>query len=202
MLQNAPSAGLFTPAFFSQKPLTREETHALHLYQGVDYSVINMLLRHPHAFHASFSFRRHHQVASLINRLDTAMAKHHIKQPLIVYRGLSTAIPIAAARRMTGTVFHDPAFVSTTLDLAKALAFSQEGGTLMRIILPTASQAICMDTIEDLDESELLLARNGRFRILSAGEQTIREPEHGTSPETIHRRLVINLCLLPEEQQP
>ena len=101
-------------------------------------------------------------------------------------------LDIKKARRLSGTIFQDPVFTSTSLDPTHAAIFTNS--TLMRIVLPTGSRAISMDTIEDIGEKELLLARNGRFRILSTGELLTKAQEHGTKS----RQIVLTLYLLPE----
>ena len=191
---NAPPVELFWPAYISVvAPLTNDETYALNQYQGVDYSAINLALRSSRAFIKRFGSRRFAEVSRLTGLLDTALNKCRLKHPVVVYRGLNMPLlDIKKARRLSGTIFQDPGFTSTSLDPTHAAIFTNS--TLMRIVLPTGSRAISMDTIEDIGEKELLLARNGRFRILSTGELLTKAQEHGTKS----RQIVLTLYLLPE----
>lgn len=104
-----------------------------------------------------------------IAHLDAAIAKTSVPNDIMVTRGfhhegLLTAMK--SGKDLTGDVFHDNAFVSTSVNASGGFG----GGIKMRIHVPKGAKGAYMDGKMKLTkfpgETELLLGRDSNFRIV------------------------------------
>lgn len=131
----------------------------------------------PGAFQMSDQMRSGHftpEMRGRIEDIDSLMAESRLRDPIEVYRGvdrlggLRPDEAISAGRNLVGREFTDKAFVSATTDAEHGSWF---GSTVMRIHVPPGTRAIRMadraGTERDAKESEILLNRGLKFRILA-----------------------------------
>ena len=122
------------------------------------------------------SFNRHMreggggpELEAMADDIDSAMRDSVLTQPIEVLRGLEFG-SIGQPGTLRGTEFSDKAFASTTTDMDHARAF---GIAVMRIKVPAGISAIRMaDRDSDMVESEILLDRDLRYRIVGEEVET------------------------------
>ncbi len=102
------------------------------------------------------------KMAAYAEEIDAAMAESKLPAPIRVLRGIQ-ASAIGTPGQLEGVEFVDRAFTSTTVDDKHAEAF----GSTMSITVPAGVSAIRMaDRDPDLPESEILLDRGLRYRVV------------------------------------
>lgn len=113
-----------------------------------------------------------------IHNLDSAIDKAPpTAQAFDAFRLADSALLYAHAPRLVGCELQDLGFLDVTFDPAVAAGYlSGEHPVLVRITAPVGTKAFPMFQTNDNDESDLLLARGTRFRVLSAGPATANAP--------------------------
>jgi len=140
---------------------TDPELDAVLVYQQYAHTAINQELRHGAS---DPKMRRHAEnLQSLINRSEP------IEHPIQVVRGISGGDAfLGPVGSRTGKTFTDNGFVSTTAS-PRVLRDRFSGDTKLSIKVPAGSKAIRMmsDTVEGLDEREILLPAGTKFKVVS-----------------------------------
>lgn len=133
---------------------TPEEEEAMMAYKATEHVEINDDLRL-----AGYS------ESDYVDYMDALLARSKLDQPAIVYRG--TDWDVFEEDDLTDSIITDKAFVSTTLTRETAERFAD--GALLEIRVPQGAQAINMEqwSIASGSESELLLQRGSKFRVIS-----------------------------------
>jgi SPP1 gp7 family putative phage head morphogenesis protein len=140
--------------------LTPEQNEALRQYKGDVFYEINQDLRE--GGYIEDDYRE-----AIANQVDAAMAKARLTESVTVFRGADIDILDYEDADMTGSVFQDSAFVSTTLNEKMAGRFAD--GLIMEIRLPEGSRGLWMEhwKVEGVgSESEILLPRGSRFNVV------------------------------------
>jgi hypothetical protein len=110
-----------------------------------------------------------------IDALDDLFEETSLSEPVIVYRGTSLrSLERQGVSLTPGTVFEDPAYMSTSTDQSVIESFAEgsENVALMEIAVPKGTQGIYVESItENPDEFELLLNRGHSLRIISVIEE-------------------------------
>ena len=109
------------------------------------------------------------ELTARVRRLDAAIAKSEVKEPLVVWRGASSH---RWDNLQAGEIREQQAFVSTTL-AEQQQDFKEHAW--IKIHVPAGTKAIYMDKLDQLedhaDEAELLLARKIKLKILSVAKR-------------------------------
>jgi hypothetical protein len=113
-----------------------------------------------------------------IHNLDSAIAKADpTPQVFDAFRLADSALLHAHAPRLVGCELQDLGFLDVTFDPAVAEGYlSGEHPVLVRITAPAGTRAFPIFQTNDNNESDLLLARGTRFRVLSAEAATNEAP--------------------------
>jgi hypothetical protein len=99
------------------------------------------------------------EVQKIIDEMDAAMKLTELKEPLMVFRGVSGAIIQDAG---VGGIVTDPIYWSTAVDPQQAKKFARsEGSVLLHIELPKGTNCIA----ENATETEVLLPRNTAIQV-------------------------------------
>lgn len=116
----------------------------------------------------------------LVRNLDSAIAQSDpVGQPFDCYRVADSALLHAHAPRLVGCELQDLGFLDVTFDPAVAQGYvSGEHPVLIRITAPTGTRAFPIFQTNDHGESDLLLARGTRFRVLAATPAAPGAPMH------------------------
>jgi hypothetical protein len=100
-----------------------------------------------------------------VKQLDRLFKRHRTTRDIVVHRGIrsldsfNTDLDVS----LEGLEWSDPAYFSTSADKSRARVFSADGGALLRIFVPRGTKALNLG----YGESEILLARDQRFRVVS-----------------------------------
>lgn len=142
--------------------LTSSERTALKEYSGSAYSAINDGLRYAEDLNLSLK--------TLIQNLDSAIARSITDRKLTVYRGVdqSYARTLEARNLRPGDSVNDAGFLSTSTRKAVAKRFLgwEGGGMLLKIHVPAGSNALDMRPYsKSADEHEILLPRGAELRV-------------------------------------
>lgn len=137
---------------------TPEDRDALNAYQGEDYEVINGSLRRGEVSG---------ETAKQVQALDRAFEKADtLKQGEYLFRFLTGFRNMALFK--PGTVFEDKGFISTSKDRDYVTEIMGEDESIfIRIEAGKATKGIRLGGGE-VDQGEVLLPRNSRFRVKSA----------------------------------
>jgi len=137
-----------------QGELRNPEYDALVYYQGSGFRRINDYLR---SGHVDTSTALVHP-RTLVQSLDSALAKSQLQQDVVVYRGYGRGLNLAP-----GKVWHEKGYLSTTSEFSVADDF---GGEILEIHVPKGKQEIHMGkAIRKGGEKELLFGRDSRLII-------------------------------------
>lgn len=159
--------------FTSDNMGTAEHGAAVAAYAQHDHEDINSGLRRNRGSTDGLDSESHHTV----KELDAAISESKLTDDVVVYRGMSGHRAFSSEDwtnepgKMVGVEFTDHGFSSTTTSRAVADEFTYSytgSAVMMKILVPKGMGAIAIDT----GESELLLARGTKFRIVgdSQGE--------------------------------
>lgn len=152
--------------------LSDAEVSALRDYKQNGYTAINNQLR-------GLSEGTSDQVQSEIAQMDNAMAGQTLKQPAILWRGLSfgsSTPPPEFVSMRPGQVLHDEGFMSTTTH--KSFSNNFGGQYLFQIYAPAGTNGVPMDSFAATNktvEAEILLNRGTNLLIRKV--ETI-DPDH------------------------
>lgn len=151
-----------------KSPLSAQESTALSLYSTEDFGAINHGLR-------SGEIGPFEQ--TIVDSMDSAFKKASLAEPATAYRGIDAGVWARAFGNLKpGDTIEDKAFASTSTDAGAADRF---GGHVMEIRVPKGYPAISMGDLSKetrTEESELLLDRGTKFRIVStSGNKTVME---------------------------
>jgi ADP-ribosyltransferase exoenzyme len=160
--------------------LSEAERHAIHEYKAYGFADLNEALR----FDGSPD-------QNLVTLLDRAIARHQLREPVIVFRGLVSEILRYEIADLTGDEITDLAYVSTSLLQIVAEDFiaaeSQDERLIAEILIPGGVHVGALvgapDQVRNLGELEILLPRSSRFEIVGT------EPEH--DPPIIEMEVLI-----------
>jgi hypothetical protein len=150
--------------------LTSGEQEAFIGYSKHGDGPINNFLRHGTQGNESDSFspQKPSTVTTRIKHLDDAIAKTSLPENVMLVRGFNHkgfVDRMASGQDLTGAVFHDNAFVSTSINSQGGFS----GSIKMRIHAPKGSKGAYMDGNMKLTkfpgEQEILLGRDSNFRI-------------------------------------
>ncbi len=134
----------------------------LKFYSSNEYEVINGVLRR--GADAVPGYTQNHYNA--IRQVDDALKKIRTPHDMLVYRGLGNIDLVRGLK--PGDVFHDKAFVSTTVkkDVAYNSFAGGAGGAVFHITVPKGSRAYPLGTVSKYpEEREILLPRGSRLQI-------------------------------------
>jgi hypothetical protein len=110
-----------------------------------------------------------------IAALDKALKEHVLHAPLTVYRGIA---PQYWKELLTNFLdgkgtFTDKGFLSTTIAKQVATRFAGEGGGLLKIKLPTGTQAMLLgDNSQHPEEQEVVVQRGRKMRITHVDQKS------------------------------
>ena len=107
------------------------------------------------------------ETSARVADIDSVMAESKLSAPIEVYRGISN-VPAVLGEPGTlkGLEFTDSAFASTTTDISHAKRLQGFDGAVLKIRAPAGASAIRMADTGGLKESEILLDRNLKFRVI------------------------------------
>jgi len=143
-------AGVFLHQNESVNPkLTDTESSALKEYKEEAYYGINGRLR---------TQKESARTTGFHDRLDSAIDKSGIDEPIVVYRGVDKDL------RFSGEYFKDWGYASTSLSKDIAEDFTGWTGSVYEILLPKGSHALNLEHWGDERERELLLPRGSQFK--------------------------------------
>ena len=135
--------------------LSEEEYNLMVGYKGDDYFDINDDLR-----------VGGYTVSGVEHEIDAIIQRGIIPEDTIVFRG--TDYDVFDEENLTGQIFRDDAYVSTTLSHKVAENFSD--GDVISIFVPKGTNAINMQRFsqsnQTKNEAEVLLPRESKFRVL------------------------------------
>lgn len=147
--------------------LTTEQIDAIKEYSKSGYKSLNELLRTGVGDNTASDER-------LRNLLDAAFARPEftVQKSVTVYRGIDLSTFVSGTddpSSLTGSVFEDKGFMSTTTQKSTAVGFSSTEGqpTVIRATAKPGTAALYMPRLSSVsrDESELLLNRGTKFRV-------------------------------------
>lgn len=142
--------------------LTTDESKCVSDYTGSAYKEINSQLRNG----------ENNGQDSAIQHITNAIEKSPMREDLIVYRGINNegmnrlmaASNVSSVTELTGTVFKDDGFVSTSIDKRCILGSND---CVLRIMVPKGSKALpVMWDSKNPSENEVLLQRGKSFRVI------------------------------------
>lgn len=137
--------------------LTKEESAALEKYVDSYAYIVNAALRKGEGVSKYRKF-----IATLNSALEKLPAYSGV-----TFRG-SGFPPVPADKLVAGTVFTDPAFLSTSRNLAVAEGYTGATGYLSVILSKTGRQISCTSSINELDtEMEILFPTNTHLRVIA-----------------------------------
>ncbi|MCM2279755.1 MAG: ADP-ribosyltransferase [Oligoflexia bacterium] len=148
------------------KRWSEAEREAVNLYTDEGYGALNRILR-------TGQLRDNQSFLISVCHMDSAIFKGTISGPLVLFRG-HNFLPEKANE--PGYEFTDPAFVSTSLSMETAELFAHRAGKPRVVDIVSFSTesvpGIWIDPVAHYRNSdrefEVLLARNLRFRVVSA----------------------------------
>lgn len=161
--------------------LTSGEKEAFIGYSKNGDGPINNFLRHGTIGDESNSFgpQKPSVVNARIKHLDDAIAKSSVHTDVVTVRGFSHAGLVQrmeSGQDLTGAVFHDNAYVSTSVNTSGGFG----GSVKMTIHVPKGSKGGYMDGNMHLTkypgEAELLLGRDSNFRIVGYHRKNKYDP--------------------------
>lgn len=163
-----------------RKTLTSGEEEAFIGYSKHGDGPINNFLRKGELGDESgYGPQRPSTVKKRIKHLDDAIAKTSIPEDVVAVRGFSHsgfAKLMAEGKDLNGAVFHDNAFVSTSVNSQGGFS----GSIKMRIHIPKGSKGAYMDGDMKLTkfpgEAEILLGRDSNFRITGYSRKSPHSP--------------------------
>lgn len=147
-----------------KKPLGAVDAQAIYDYQGAGYVKLNAFARDG-KIKGSYSSKK--EALEDQKRFDDAIAKGALPEPAILYRGVS---PRAIGDVAVGGIFENPGYSSTSMsyDIADGeFATRYQGGIVLEIVAPKGTPAAFVPVAGGLDEAEIVLGRNARFRVLA-----------------------------------
>lgn len=152
--------------------LSPEEKAAVNSYTGTGYISLNKKLR-------SEANVGQGKVGKTIAALDAAIAKSPpLAKSMTLYRG----VPSKRFNDIKpGSIIADKAYISTSSREQEGYTFSSEGGALLVISAPKGTRAAVVDdvdTVKTKNESEYLLPRGTKFKVLR-----VHEPKKGKVKE-------------------
>lgn len=163
---------------------TPEIAKALYTYNGAEYAAVNALLRGgrlPYGYEPA-------DVEPVVSGIDAAMAASTLDRDVRVWRGITNAEPMFGDRlagNLTGMVWREDAYVSTSAIDTRARMFASGGnGVLMNILAPTGTPAVTLSGVNT--EAEILLGRGHTFRVIA---------DHGV----VDGRRRLDVEMLPKE---
>lgn len=114
----------------------------------------------------------------MVRNLDSAIAEADpTPEAADVFRLADSALLHAHAPRLTGCELQDLGFLDVTFDPAVAYRYlSGDHPVLVRITAPPGTREFPVFRTNDNDESDLLLARGTRFRVLSVSPASANAP--------------------------
>ncbi|HEY5260857.1 MAG TPA: ADP-ribosyltransferase [Solirubrobacteraceae bacterium] len=151
--------------------LSEAERHAIYEYKAYGFADLNEALR----FDGSPD-------QNLVTLLDRAIARHQLREPVIVFRGLVSEILRYEIADLTGDEITDLAYVSTSLLQIVAEDFiaaeSRDERLIAEILIPGGVHVGALvgapDQVRNLGELEILIPRGSRFEIV--GTEPERDP--------------------------
>jgi hypothetical protein len=162
--------------------LTDAEVAAICQYRSIGYVSVNRLLREQDD-PASYTEQELDSIESIIDGLDTAVAKSTLDTAVTVYRGVTRATAIFgvdALEAAVGADYTEPGFVSTSIDRDVALrTFVGDGeppSALLEITVPPGANAIWVEGVSPssaLHEQEMLLPRGTKFVVRSVAAEKL-----------------------------
>jgi len=185
-LTNKELAALGKEQAIALGELTRDDSTALHTYKGIDYMRLNKFLRENPDWRPGDPFligddggpfikgKREQDLRTIKRVQDVIEATEPITESFMTYRGVTGSFADRLWEAEPGSVYQDPAFVSTTTSKATAEEFG--GRTQIHIINPVGTRGLAIDEVIDvrgnLREHEWLLPAGTKFEIVSQTEGT------------------------------
>lgn len=162
-----------------REPLDAADAITVDRYQGAEYIKANDYARTGSAER----FTSPEEAQEVQAGFDRLVSKGALPEDTLLYRG-------ASGKRISttpGEVFTEPGYSSTSMreDVGKDFASRRDGGVLLEIQAPAGTPAAHIPATGGLDESEILLGRNARYKVVSS--------------EVRDGRKVVRVQLLPEE---
>lgn len=134
-----------------------KKTTALRRYQGVHYHSINSGLRNG----------KPPSSIPEVAEIDSMIGSHSVQADTVMYRSISNIdVVFPPERRVAGTRFADPGYVSASIDPSSSGGFlgSLHTGGMFRIVVPRGTKGVAMDTLKkQYYEGEFLLPRGTVF---------------------------------------
>lgn len=154
--------------------VTREQYKAVDAYTGTDFTQVNKYLRGQEFLGKKLRSNKKLlsglDIKSVITGLDSAIDSSSMPQATTVFRG------VRGVTFKAGDLISDKGFQSTTLNRKIAENFSAPGiivggeapaHTIMHIHVPAGTKAIYATGVAGGAESEVILPRNARYRVVS-----------------------------------
>ena len=167
----ADEAALAAPRFGRDRKsrpaeFTAEMSAAVYKYSGAEYAAVNNHLR---GVMLPFGYSPA-DVTPLIADLDRAMAASRLDRDVVVHRGVLNASKLFGSRLsgdLTGMVWREDAYLSTTTRARDALTFAAGGSfqLVMRILAPKGAPAVQASGADA--EAEVLFGRGRRLRVVA-----------------------------------
>jgi len=150
--------------------------NALHEYQNGKHIAINDFARTGKLAEGS-PFTTAGEAEAYVAKLDEETASRTLDSDEVVYRGIGSGRrgPERGIRGdvKVGEVIEDPGFASVSRDPAVAHDYTNKpGSTMLEIEMPKGSRYAALPD-DGLRESELLLPRNSKMRVLSVEQRNI-----------------------------
>jgi phage-related protein (TIGR01555 family) len=147
--------------------LAPEEKQVLRDYKGEGYASVNRYLSGKKAL-----LDRPEEARGFVGILDNAMQKNVVPADTPVYRGLSVGLKALTGfddpEQAVGKAFVHTSYASTSRDRKFALGFNTDRDkktTMMKFTVPAGSSGIVLGDQVAGSEKEIVLPRNGVFRI-------------------------------------
>lgn len=154
-----------------RKQLSEDEVKAVNSYTGDDYLFINGYLRK----NREMGNEAIESVKKQIKLIDDALSKFEVKDYVRLYRGCPRKDKIT--KDMIGNIIQDPAYQSATTLYNQAAEFAEpnnygEKEHIFEICMPPGKGrgAYVCSVSEIQSESEFLIARGTRFKIIDVNE--------------------------------
>lgn len=167
--------------------LSIPEQKAVRAWAGPEYDDINSVARGK----LSTFFESTKETKATIDKLDSAIAKAQVTDPMTVYRGMHET---RLGSLKVGDVMTDKGFVATSTAehtasnfAAASDAMHHGGGAIVEIHVPRGAHALSVDPVGGThnDEHEVLLPRDSKFRILA-----VHAPAGPRKPVRVEAELV------------
>lgn len=192
---------------YTEKNLPTLHSEYLREYVGYGYTEFNIFLREQAAGKPISSIHDDMMVGKTKILSDMISNAPTLESDVVTYRGVRSSYASTLKELGVGSIYQEPAFVSTTLDFKTAHAFAAGGSptddrVLLQIISPKGTKGLMVDgfisTAKDgfalgTGEMEWLLPPGSRFEIVSSVRLSMPYPRMESSTKVPIRMITVRV---------